>query len=506
VVGPEAFGGALGAIPDFLLGDYEAGMGPGLTLWSNGAIAVYLDGSLAASSASRGESHFVPLSFLPGQRTIAVLVAAEEQTPALGVRVEELSGPIQGDELLVQSDATGDWALPGFDDGAWDRVSPDPTAQACAVMLASEDLPPIHRIPTGSGSAVFRFHFAIGPTGFGENTTGGSLAPELADTGDHLQALLESAEPRVVVLREGVLELTRPAEDSTPREMCPGVCPDESDKTIYPTLLTDEVCPVPTVTRFHDERTIAIRSNKTLVGLGRGTQLRGTTLEISDGSNVILRNLAMTHTNPELIEAGDGVSIRTSSDVWIDHCTFKWISDGFTDISSSTRVTLSWVRNEGVNTAACANKHPRSNEIESSDVTFHHVFWNHVFGRAPQVNAMSRVHVFNSLVSDDPSFAVGARCGGEVLVEGSSFELVATPTEKLPCPEEAPDGLIDATLDNFIDGDSGEHVDMGDEAPTPNDAVFTPPYEYILDGASAARTVVRERAGVGGVWAQPLTE
>ncbi|MTI23342.1 hypothetical protein E1163_00090, partial [Fulvivirga kasyanovii] len=74
------------------------------------------------------------------------------------------------------------------------------------------------------------------------------------------------------------------------------------------------------------ERRIWVQSNKTIIGMGRGASLRGVMLYNRDNSNVIMRNLKIWDINPHIIEALDGVLLYGATKMWIDHCSFKWIS------------------------------------------------------------------------------------------------------------------------------------------------------------------------------------
>jgi pectate lyase len=208
--------------------------------------------------------------------------------------------------------------------------------------------------------------------------------------------------------------------------------------------------------------------------------------------------------NPELIEAGDGISLDGTDGLWVDHVTFHAISDGFIDATQRAgHLTFSWLKNDGDNPAACTGRHPRSNELSRTTATIHHTLWQHVDGRAPLVtHGGSRVHLYDNVVLDDVDYAVGAACGAEVRLERTTFQNVATPTLKATCSDDGTLGSIAARDGKNVYGAGvGSHRSDGAAASEPNDAVFSVPYAYELEPAESARTKVLARAGAGGPWA-----
>jgi len=290
--------------------------------------------------------------------------------------------------------------------------------------------------------------------------------------------------------------------------VCPSTCSNDAGKPLFTVLSSDQTCESETVMKTLNERTLELGSNKTLVGLGRGALLRGVSLDFGAIQNVIVRNLALYDVNRELIEAGDALGLSGSQDVWIDHVTTKWISDGFTDVGAGTRgVTLSWMRYDGLTSAACRGQHTRASTITDSTVTFHHCFFDHTETHAPSVvGQVAMVHVFDNLVQDNPSYGVSSGCGAQVLLEGTTFRTVMTPTTRRDCADLPPVGRISAPEgSNLYLGDVGKHA--GGDGLEPHDSVFSPPpdYERELEPAAQAWPRVLARAGAGGPWALPLT-
>lgn len=507
------FGGGA-SVSDWVLatGDYAVDQGPGVAVAALDAYRLFVDGHLLAEGTESLVPKFVPLTLLPGNHVIAVVVSAAERPPALLAELDELErayGTNAG--WKVSTSPPSDFSEPSSDATSWaaavDRGAPD-ESPGCAPEAGFPSGSDAHWVTASApGTAVFRLDVSIAPIGFAEGTTGGGGAdPVVAATADDIAEAVKSDDPKVVVIPEGMLDVRRTGDDVTETTACPTPCPDGSLNAMTQNLLTDdETCPVDMVPAKRDERRVKIGSNTTLVGLGRGAELLGGSLDIDAKSNVIVRNLALYRVNPDLIEAGDGITIDGGDGVWVDHATFDLVSDGFIDsTTSSQNLTFSWIKNEGFNGAACNNRHPRSNELADTTVTIHHTLWEQVDGRAPLVtHAASRVHLFDNVVNDDVSYAVGASCDAQVLLEETTFTDVAYPTAKFPCSDGPDLGLIAAARHGNVYG-SGHHQSDGADAPEPDDAVFDVPYAYTPDPASKASLLVPEWAGAGARWALPL--
>jgi len=511
---PEFGGGAMIDEWELATGDYGVDQGPGIAIAARDGFRLFANGHLLAESTASLESVFVPLTLLPGETVIAVVVTAESGPPGLLVELEELERAYPSNESWTASAApSGDWMLPGFDDTSW------VAATGHGSITENPDCTPSAGFPAGSTahwitgpepatSVAFRLTVRIEPTGYGADTTGGAgTEPVVADDLAELTALLEQPEPAVVLVREGVFDVRRTGADVGESTACPTDCPDGSGQITYNVLIPDTTCDRATVQMSRNERRLRVASDKTLVGLGRGALLRGAWLDFGMSQNVILRNVALYDVNRNLIEAGDAISIAVGDRLWVDHVTFKAISDGFIDVSmSASAFTSSWLRYDGTNEYACQARHPRSNEMVDTVATFHHTAWLHVNGRAPlATHAGSTVHLYNNLFSDDVDYAVGAGCDAQVLLEASVFENVRIPTSKRTCTDMTPGlGSIAVGAPNAYGAGVGDHDSDGMIAPEPSDPVFEPPYDYTPDPTDDLRFRVNERAGAGSRWALPL--
>jgi pectate lyase len=505
-------------------GDYVADQGPGVVVAARDGFRLFVNGHLLEESTASLEPVFVPLTLMPGENAVSVVVTASAGAPALLALVDELERPYPSDaSWKVSATPSGDWSAAGYDDSTWanatDRGAPEanpgcdpgpgfPKGSGAAWLSAPSD-----------GTAVFRKELSITPVGFAAGTTGGGSAEpllvetmvpqsEVEATVDTLAAALKADGPAVIVLGEGSLDVHRTGDDVTETSACPVPCPDEPGKSTKNLLPDDDPpCAVTEVQVERSERRFEVGSDKTIVGLGRGAQLYGGSLNIGDSKNVIVRNVALYGVNPALIEAGDGISLDEADGVWIDHVTFEAISDGFIDSTTGSKnLTFSWVKNNGHNVFACGDKHPRSNELADTTATIHHTLWQQVAGRAPFARGdAARVHLFSNVVIDADTYAVGSGCDAQVLVEATSFETVAAPTSKQTCTDTTALGLIRAASNQYVD--VGPHLAGDLPATEPHDEqVFTPSYDYAqaVDSADTARFIVPQRAGTGSRWALPL--
>jgi pectate lyase len=237
--------------------------------------------------------------------------------------------------------------------------------------------------------------FAVGTTG------GGDTPPVTATSCEELQAALEEPDvPTVVQIPEGTI-LDCPGEHA-PAAVCEIPCPDGMSVE-YVLASEDDPCAARGYAETTLPRTdlrIEVAWNKTLVGLGSGATLQNVWLYLKQSSNVIIRNLFIEEVNPQIIEeAGDGVTLEDSRDIWIDHCTFRTISDGFVDVLRAT-ATLSWNRFEGIPDESCIGQHPFSIDVNDSQVTLHHNWFSDTGGSNPALDDASTFgHLFNNLWS-----------------------------------------------------------------------------------------------------------
>jgi pectate lyase len=499
--------------PSPLVGNtYVAGAGPGLYITARDAFRVYLNGDLVVASATPRAPVFVPLSLLPGDNALSVVVAAASGTPAALIELDDLDRSYFSDTSFRASTVpTSGFMSAGYDDSSWPAASdygPVGSLPGCDPNGTFPADSTAHWIgpPTGSGSvAVLRKVIHLAPVGFGAQATGGAGAkPTVVTTWQELQSIAsDPSAPALILLPENVYDFR-----DTPRAqlVCPSTCSDDPTKVEDTVLTSTQTCAMTLVSSTLDDRVLALGSNKTVVGLGRGALLRGVSFNLGSSQNIVLRNLAVYGVNPAVLQGDDGFTLAGANQVWIDHATTKWVSDGFLDATAGTQnITVSWAHFDGGSAQTCSGEHTRASDLSSTTATLHHSFFDHVETHAPKaLGSGARVHLFNNLLSDISGYGVGSTCGAQVLMEGNTFQRVGTPTERDTCTDNTALGMINAPAgSNFYGDDVGPF--HGGGSLEPHDAVFTPSYPYTVDVPQNTWLDVLSRAGAGGRWAQPLT-
>ena len=173
-----------GEPPSNLVGtSYDAGQGPGLYVTARDAFRVYLNGALVTASAVPRTTAFVPLTLLPGDNALSVVVAAQSGTPAALVELDDLDQSTVSSAAWKASTAPAiGYASAAFDDSAWPPATDygaDGSLPGCDPGAAFPAGTAAHWIgpalDTGS-TAVLRTVVHLAAVGFGAGTTGGSGA------------------------------------------------------------------------------------------------------------------------------------------------------------------------------------------------------------------------------------------------------------------------------------------------------------------------------------------
>lgn len=327
---------------------------------------------------------------------------------------------------------------------------------------------------------------ATSSNGIATTTGGGSSAPTVVTSCSALKTYLEDSTARVVQVPEGKTLDCRTSGSSV--MACQISCGTSDPSKVYwripvGTQTCADLGGGTLVSRTRNEITIRVNSNKTLIGAGRGATLQGVSLVLSGKSNVIIRNLTISEINPSLVEAGDGVTVDSSNHVWIDHCKFSMISDGYFDIKSSKGVTVSWNHIVGKNAYVCGGQHHYISLVDASTVTYHHNFFDTTSGRNPKVTGASQVHLFANYYKDVTYFCLSAGTGSAALVEGNYFE-----DSRYPHWSEG--GSIEARANSYV-GTSSSSSQKRDAGAN----VFDPPYSYSLETTNDVPSIVTAGAG-----------
>ena len=114
----------------------------------------------------------------------------------------------------------------------------------------------------------------------------------------------------------------------------------------------------------HEGDRLEIKSNKTIVGMRPGTQLKAP-IHIKAASNVIVRNIVIRGPGSNDDQAWDNLNIEGSSkNVWMDHCEFWDGQDGNADVvKGADAVTFTW----SIFGYGKTGHHNLSNLVASSD-------------------------------------------------------------------------------------------------------------------------------------------
>ena len=242
--------------------------------------------------------------------------------------------------------------------------------------------------------------------------------------------------------------------------------------------------------------------NKTIIGLGPDATLKGGGLYLYKSSNVIIRNLTIDGSTD------DNLGILYSTNVWIDHCTFKNAKDGNMDINrASDNITVSWCRflyDEPQDHALASLIGSSDKETISTDklrVTFHHNwFGQHIRERMPSVR-WGTVHVFNNYYNaPGNNYCIRIRLHAQARIENNFFENVKNPWEVYITDSESPVGKIFATGNVEQNTTWGKDSTKGTNTVRivpGTDEVFIPPYPYELAPAADIPALVIRSAGPG---------
>ncbi len=225
-----------------------------------------------------------------------------------------------------------------------------------------------------------------------------------------------------------------------------------------------------------------IASNKTVEGVGSSATIAGHGLNISNASNVIVRNLNFRNW------ADDAVNVQYSTRVWVDHNTFSNGYDGALDVKrASDYVTVSWNKFTSHNKTMLLG-HSDDNGSEDRGklrVTYHHNWFDGTQQRHPRVRFGNPVHVYNNYYGGVTDYGVASTMEAGVLVEGNYFENTKDPFHR--GEGSSPAGALVARNNHFVNSGTGDQ----------GGSVKSLPYSYPLDGASSVKSVVTAGAGAG---------
>lgn len=229
-----------------------------------------------------------------------------------------------------------------------------------------------------------------------------------------------------------------------------------------------------------------VASNKTIIGVGSGATITSGGLNVSQVSNVIIRNINFRNWND------DAINVQYSTRVWIDHNNFSNGYDGAVDIKrASDYVTVSWNR---------VFSHDRSFLLGHSDdnagedrgklrVTYHHNYFDGSTQRHPRVRFANPVHVFNNYYRSTSGYGVASTEGAGVFVQRNYFESVSKPA--VPQTGDSSEGNLKLDGNHLVSSGAPVSRNPG--------SVAAIPYSFTLDAAANVKSIVTANAGTGKI-------
>lgn len=427
---------------------YNAGKGPGVWIVADGGYRLYHNGALLAEDNQAGRVRFIPMTLLPGENAFSVVGVNGAGAPGVMVQIDDLDRSYY---------SGSDWkSKPGVGSSSWKNKGRDLSQWGGATVLSYSNT----KMPSGAAlngfapntqakwiwtnseedeKAILLFTLNIKAEGFGAVTTGGDAGKIViaSDTATIIKNL-KSNDAVTILIPEGTYDFRKfrnavTEAKSKNRTWCKKTCDGKNAVTgkqnvFYRINFKANTCAdlneagIQIVQESENlqqwENWITIRGNKSLVGMGRGANLRGASLNNrwnEGGHNNIYRNLAIYDVNPHLIEASDG--LETSGDAnnhiknfWADHISYKWISDGM-DMEFVDNATISYMENDGANEYNCWGTDPYMALVEDAHLTYANNYWHNTYGRVPKVTGESngsQVHIYNQLVDGNNFFIAGA--------------------------------------------------------------------------------------------------
>jgi len=515
---------------------YNAGNGPGIWIVADGGYRLYLNGELLAEDNQAGRVTFVPMTFLPGENAVSVVGLDGNGAPGVLVQIDELEKSYYSGSSWKSKSVVFDnsWKNAGRDLSQWGSATASGTSTTMpsgATLSGFASGSSSQWIWTNNASdsvAVLLYTFYIQAEGFGAATTGGAGGKiVIAADSTSIQSALQSSDAEIILVPEGTYDLRKYRNAVTEaiaqnRSWCKKACDDPKGnptKTFYRTAFEANSCAslndnVTIVTEAENlqrwDRWITTHANKTLVGMGRGANLRGAAIFMrsnEDSKNNIFRNIAVYDVNPHLVEGMDGLSsVGTSSKYtekfWADHVSYKWISDGM-DLEYTNEATVSWLDFDGANEYNCWATDPFMALIQDTKITYANVYWHNTYGRVPKASSntgVTQVHMYNNYVDYNRYFIVGASGKSSSVYTQLLYEnnYVTNAQSRLTNKEDY--GYIN-WIGNTVTNNTAKYYTndvAGTTAPTDN--VFTPSYTYVKRSVANLPTEIPLNTGVGGHW------
>lgn len=520
---------------------YNGGEGPGIWIVADGGYRLYHNGALLAEDNQAGRVRFVPMTFLPGENAISVIGVDKDGAHGVMVQIDELhesyysgSGWYAKPDYGIYSSA---WKEKGRDLSQWGgatTLSYSNTSLPSGGTLSGWPSDSKSKwIWTGTDSdttVALLYNLNLQAEGFGASTTGGDGGSiVVASDSATIRKYLQSSSAVTILVPEGTYDFRQFRDAATEatnanRTWCKSSC-SSSDKNSSNTFYRISFDGANTCSAFSGttvvqsgeiqkwDNWITIKNNKSLIGMGRGANLRGASLNnrANEGAgNNIFRNLAIYDVNPHLIEAGDGLEITGNagnevSNFWFDHISYKWISDGM-DLEFVKGLTVSYVDYDGANEYNCYYYDPYMHLVEDAQATMHDMYWHNTYGRVPKVYGVNgssvapTVHIYNSYVDYNYWHIIDVN-GTSSITSQLLYENNYIGTANIQVAGK--DGYSKINMKNNtvkkMNSSSYAYNNNGSYTTTAfTDNVFTPSYTYTLRTNSTLPDSIPALTGVGG--------
>ena len=279
-----------------------------------------------------------------------------------------------------------------------------------------------------------------------------------------------------------------------------------------------------------------VPSNTSIIGFGRDAQIVFGTLNLDRVDNVIIRNIHFSdaydyfpawepkdNADGEWNSDYDNITIRRSSHVWVDHCTFDdgartddlepvvfgrpvQHHDGLLDITQQSNwITVSWnYFHHHDKVTLVGNSDSQTLDEDKLKVSFHHNWYDSVKERTPRVR-YGQVHVYNNLFTGGKTgpypygYSLGVGYRSAIVSERNIWSLAP----------DVPLGTIARSLkgDRILDRDSlvnGQPADLliGLQASAPHvywsaQVGWQPSLYLPLEPTEGLEARIRQGAGAG---------
>ncbi|KAK3128376.1 hypothetical protein QOZ80_6BG0460710 [Eleusine coracana subsp. coracana] len=185
------------------------------------------------------------------------------------------------------------------------------------------------------------------------------------------------------------------------------------------------------------QQELIVNRNKTIDGRGAQVHLVGAQITVQNVEHVIIHNVHVHHAAPRgggtirdskrhsgfrTPNDGDGVSVMSSSNVWIDHVSMYNCSDGLIDVvNGSTAITISnghFTKHDHVMLFGASNSNPQD-AIMQITVAFNH-FGKGLVQRMPRYR-YGFFHVVNNDYTHWIMYAIGGNMNPTIISQGNRF-------------------------------------------------------------------------------------